>query len=187
LSKDSSDQSKRGVNLDSLFSKATTGTFTVQLLAILVLIGAFVGYVLVLTGIWDLIKYNQDIVVFLILIGCAIAFAVFMLFYGFFVRFHGRVERFVLCKGIGEVTAGSRDGQLILSLFAFSSVFFTLAGIYAIYLLWKYLLPWLYSITNSIYPNIIVLCLAVLVVTVLIQLASRMVGSYARNVIERIT
>ena len=187
MSKNSSVDQKKGVNLDRLFSGATTGTFIIQLLTTLILIGALVGYLLVLTGIWDLIKYNQDIIVFLILIGGAIAFAVFMLFFGFFIRFHSRVKRFVLDKGIGRVTAGSRDGQIILMLFAFSVVFFALAGIYAIYLLWKYFLPWLYSITNSIYPNIIVLCIAVLAVTGLIQLASRMVSHYAHTIIERIT
>ncbi len=187
MPKESSAELKGRVNLDRLFSGATTGTFIIQLLTLLVLIAALVGYLLVLTGIWDLIRYNQDIIVFLMLIGGAAAFAIFMAFFGFFIRFHGRVKRFVLGDGIGRVTTGSRDGQIILMLFAFSVVFFVLAGIYAIYLLWKYLLPWLYSITSSIYPNIIVLCGAVLVVTVLVQLASRMVSHYAQNLIERIT
>jgi hypothetical protein len=186
VSKESATEPKRGVNLDRLFAGATTGTFIVQLLTLLILIGASVGYFLVLTGIWDLIKNNQDIVVFLVLIGGAIAFATFMLFFGFFLRFHGRVKRFVIGKGIGEVTTGSRDWQLVLTLFAFSVVFFALAGIYAIYLIWKYLLPLLYSVTGSIYPNIIILCLSVLVVTGLIQLATRMVSRYAQNIIERI-
>lgn len=186
MSKKPSTESKRGLNLDRLFAGATTGTFIIQLLTLLVLIAAAVGYFLVLTGIWDLIKDSQDIVVFLILIGGAIAFAVFMLFYGFFLRFHGRMKRFVLGKGIGEVTTGSRDWQVVLTLFAFSVVFFALAGIYAIYLIWKYFLPVLYLVTGSIYPNIILLCLAVLVITGLIQLASRMVSRYAQNIIERI-
>ncbi|MHA2315543.1 MAG: hypothetical protein ACXACF_09760 [Candidatus Hermodarchaeia archaeon] len=93
----------------------------------------------------------------------------------------------MLGEGIGKVTTGSRDGQVILSLFAFSVVFFALAGLYAIYLLWKYFLPYLYSITSSIYPNVIVLCFAVLVVTLMIQLASRMVSGYAQGIVERIT
>ena len=187
MPKESPTESKQGVNLDHLFAGATTGTFIIQLVTILVFIAACVGYFLVLTGIWDLIKYNQDIIVFLLLIGGAIAFAVFMLFFGVFIRFHRRVKRFVLGEGVGRVTAGSRDGQMILMLFAFAVVFFALAGVYAIYLLWKYLLPPLYALTNSIYPNIIVLCLAVLVVTGVIQLATRMVSHYAQNIIERIT
>jgi hypothetical protein len=173
--------------MDRLFAGATTGTFIIQLLTLLVLIGACVGYLLVLTGIWNLMSGNPDIVIFLILIGGAIAFAIFIAFFGFFIRFHRRVKGFVLGEGIGKVTTGSRDGQVILSLFAFSVVFFALAGIYAIYLLWKYFLPYLYSITSSIYPNVIVLCLAVLVVTLMIQLASRMVSGYAHGIVERIT
>jgi hypothetical protein len=177
---------KKKINLDTLFSGATTGTFIIQLLALLVLIGACVGYLLVITGIWDIIKDNQDILVFLLLIGAAIAFAIFMLFFGFFIRTHKRVKRFVLGEGIGQVATESRDGQIILTLFAFSVIFFALAGLYAIYLLWKYLLPLLYSITSSIYPNIIVLALAVIMVSLLIQLASRMVSRYATKVVKGI-
>lgn len=177
---------RKKINLDTLFSAATTGTFIIQLLALLVLIGASVGYLLVITGIWNIIKDNQDIVVFLLLIGGAIAFLIFMLFFGFFMRSHKRVKRFVLGEGIGHVATESRDGQIILTLFAFSVIFFTLAGLYAIYLLWKYLLPALYSITNSIYPNIIVLALAVIFVSLLIQLASRVVSRYAHRVVEGI-
>lgn len=173
--------------MDRLFAGATTGTFIIQLLTLLVLIAAFIGYLLVITGIWDLISGNTDIVIFLMLIGGAIAFAIFIAFFGFFIRFHSRVKGFVLGEGIGKVTTGSRDGQIILTLFSFSVVFFALAGLYAIYLLWKYFLPYLYSITSSIYPNIIVLCLAVLVVTALIQLASRMVSGYAQDIVARIT
>jgi hypothetical protein len=185
MTNESSPETKRVLNLTRLFAGAATATFIIQLLTLLVLIGALVGYGLVLTGIWDLIKYNQDIIIFLILIGGAIAFAIFMLFFGFFIRSHSRVKRFVLGKGIGDIVGG--DGQIILMLFAFSVVFFSLAGIYAIYLLWKYFLPWLYSITSSIYPNIILLSIAVLIVTGLIQLATRMVSLYAQNIVERIT
>ncbi len=179
------DKSPRESNLSRLFSGATTATFIIQLLTILVLIGALVGYALWLVGVWALIRDNQDIIIFLLLVGGAVAFAIFMLFFGFFIRTHGRVKHFVLGEGIGAITGG--DGQIILMLFAFSVVFFTLAGIYAIYLLWKYLFPYLFSITNSIYPNIIILCIAILVVTGIIQLATRMVSRYAQNIVKRIT
>lgn len=183
----SSSEQKSRINMDRLFAGATTGTFIIQLLTLLVLIAAFVGYLLVITGIWDLISGNTDIVIFLMLIGGAIAFAIFIAFFGFFIRFHSRVKGFVLGEGIGKVTTGSRDGQVILTLFSFSVVFFSLAGLYAIYLIWKYFLPYLYSITSSIYPNVIVLCLTVLFVTLLIQLASRMVSGYAQDIVARIT
>ena len=185
-----SSEEKRHINLDRLFAGATTATFIIQLFAILVLIGACVGYLFVLSGIWEFIKtspFGQDIPVFLLLIGGAIAFAILMAFFGFFIRSHLRVKRFVLGEGIGRVTSGSRDGQVILSLFAVAIVFFTLAGVYAIYLLWKYLLLDLWIITDSIYPSLIILAVAILVITFLNQLASRMVSRYATRTIKRIT
>lgn len=187
MPKKSPSETTSKINLDRLFSGATTATFVIQLLTLLILIGAVVGYILVITGIWDFIKFYQDIVVFLLLIGGAAAFVIFMAFFGAFIRFHGRVRRFVIGEGIGRVAYESRDGQFILTLFAFSIIFFALAGIYAIYLLWKYILPWLYSLTTSIYPNIIVLAIAVIFVTFMIQLASRAVSHYAQNIVARIS
>jgi hypothetical protein len=190
MSPRSSSEEKRHINLDRLFAGATTATFIIQLFAILILIGAGVGYLFVLSGIWDFIKtspFGQDILVFLLLIGGAIAFAILMVFFGFFIRSHLRVKRFVLGEGIGRVTSGSRDGLVILSLFAVAIVFFTLAGVYAIYLLWKYLLLDLWIATDSIYPSLIILAIAILVITLLNQLASRMVSRYATRTIKRIT
>jgi len=190
MSPRSSSEEKRHINLDRLFAGATTATFIIQLFAILILIGASVGYLFVLSGLWDFIKtspFGQDILVFLLLIGGAIAFAILMAFFGFFIRSHLRVKRFVLGEGIGRVTSGSRDGQVILSLFAVAIVFFTLAGVYAIYLLWKYLLLDLWITTDSIYPSLIILSIAILIITFLNQLASRMVSRYATRTIKRIT
>ncbi|MFX1243804.1 MAG: hypothetical protein ACFE8F_02515 [Promethearchaeota archaeon] len=181
---------KRKINLDRLFAGATTATFIIQLLAILVLIGSSVGYLFVWSGIWEFIKispYGQDILVFLLLCGGAIAFAILMLFFGFFIRSHQRVKRFVLGEEIGRGIRGSRDGGFILSLFAVAIVFFTLAGLYAIYLLWKYLVFDLWILTDSIYPSLIILSIAILVITFLIQLASRMVSRYATRTVKRIT
>jgi hypothetical protein len=190
MSSQSESREKRHINLDRVFAGATTATFIIQLLAILVLIGSSVGYLFVLSGIWNFIKtspFGQDILVLLLLIGGAVAFAILMKFFGFFIQSHLRVKRFVLGEGIGQVSRGSRDGRFILSMFAVAIIFFTLAGLYTIYLLWKYLLLDLWIATDSIYPSLIILAIAILVITFLNQLASRMVSRYATRTITRIT
>lgn len=183
----SSSASEGRINLDRLFSGATTATFVIQLLALLILIGAIVGYLFVITGIWDLIKNNQDIIIFLLLIGGAVAFGIFMGFFGFFIRSHGRVKRFVLGDGIGKIVTDSRDGQIIIGLFAFSVVFFFMAGLYAIYLLWKYILTDIWIITGSIYPPIIFVTLAIIIMCLMVQVAARIVSRYAQGLVERIS
>lgn len=181
-----SSESERGINLDRLFAGATTATFIVELLAILVLIGSIVGYILVLTGIWDLIKTSPDVITFLLLIGGAIAFAIFMVFIGVFIRFHSRVKGVVVGKGIGRIATTSREGKTILTLFAFSVVFFFLAGCYAIYLLWKYYLLSLVLLFNSIYPSIILVAIAVIVVCLMVQGLATAVSRYAARVVTRL-
>jgi len=184
--KQSSPEPQGRISLDRLFAGAATATFVIELLGVLVLIGAVVGYVLVISGVWDIIKTNTDIVIFLLLVGGAIAFAVFIAFFGFFSRFHGRVKGFVVGKGIGRIATGSTEGRTILSLFAFSVVFFFAAGCYGVYLLWKYILiPVFYA--SSIYLRVIFVVLAVILVCLMVQAAAAGVGRYAARVTKRLS
>jgi hypothetical protein len=186
MSKQSASSSQGKISLDRLFAGAATATFVMELLATLVLIGAIVGYLLVISGVWNVIKYNTDIVIFLLLVGGAIAFAIFIAFFGFFSRFHGRVKYFVVGKGIGHIATASREGRMILTLFAFSVVFFFAAGCYGVYLLWKYILvPLFYAV--SIYPLIIFAVLALILVCLMVQAAASVVGRYAARVTNRLT
>jgi hypothetical protein len=187
MPKHSSRESKGNFNIDRLFNGATTATFVIELLSILVLIGAIVGYLLRVTGIWDLIKYNTDIIVFLLLIGGAIAFAIFMVFLGFFLRFHGRVQKFVIGSGIGRVEFASREAQMILTMFAFSVVFFFIAGVYGVYLLWRYILIPFFFTGENIFPAIIIATLAVLVVCLMVQAAAAAASRYAAGIVRRLT
>lgn len=186
MAKQSSSESEGRISLDRLFAGAATATFVIELLGTLVLIGAVAGYLLVISHVWDIIQTYTDIVVFLLLVGGAIAFAVFIAFFGFFSRFHGRVKGFVVGKGIGRIATGSGEGRTILTLFAFSVVFFFAAGCYSVYLLWKWILIPVFS-TSSIYLRVIFVALAIILVCLMVQAAAAGVGRYAARVTKRLT
>jgi len=181
----SGQESESMINIDRLLGATTTATFVLELLALLVLIGALVGYTLVFTGVWDVIKQNTDLVVFLLLVGAALAFFIFMAFFGFFTKFHGRVRSFIVGSGVGRVVTTSREGRIIISLFAMAVVFFFAASCYGYYLLWKSILIPYYS-GNSIYPPIAWAALGVILACLVAQVSAAAVSRYASRLLHQL-
>jgi len=179
------ESSESMINVDRLLGATTTATFVLELLAILVLIGSLVGHALVVTGIWDIIKPNTDLVVFLLLVGAAIAFFIFMAFFGFFTRFHGRVRSFIVGPGVGRVITTSREGRIIISLFAMAVVFFFAASCYGYYLLWKSILIPYYG-GGSSYAPIAWAALGVILACLVAQVSAAAVSRYASSLLYQL-
>ena len=128
---------------DRVFGGIASFTFAVQLISILILFGAGIVFFLMLTGVWGVIVSIQDVFILVILLGSGFTFLLFIWLLGLFLRFHRRVRRFILGKGVGDVDADNPASKTILTLFAVAVLFVLVAGIYGYYLLWKYILqPW---------------------------------------------
>ncbi|MFX1476133.1 MAG: hypothetical protein ACFFCO_11740, partial [Promethearchaeota archaeon] len=110
MPKQSRSEGKDMFNVDRLFSVMTTATIIIEIVACIVLIGAGVGYLLVLTGYYDIIAANIDLFILLFLLGGGITFFILIAFIGFFIRIQDNVKRFVLADGIGHVVTASREG-----------------------------------------------------------------------------
>ena len=136
---------------DRVFGGIASVTFAVQLIAILILFGAGIVFVLMLTGVWGVIMSIQDLFILIVLLGSGFAFLLFIWLLGLFLRFHRRVRGFILGKGVGGVDADDSASKTILTLFAVAVLFVLVAGIYGYYILWKYILqPWGYDFLLSL-------------------------------------
>lgn len=185
MPKQSGSEGKDTFNVDRLFSVMTTATLVIELLACIVLIIAGVGYLLVLTGYYDIITANIDLLVLLFLVGGGIIFFIFIGFLGFFLRVQGGVKRFVLGDGIGHVVTSSREGTSILVLYAGSIVFFFIASGYGFYLLWKYYIKIIFQ-TESIFMPFIIAAIGLIITCLVAQLISAGVSRYAARVAREI-
>ncbi|MFX1319162.1 MAG: hypothetical protein ACFE9D_01570 [Promethearchaeota archaeon] len=136
-------QEKRVINWDRIFGGIASVTFALQLLSFIVLLGAGVVFLLMLTGIWGILVASDDIFIFVLLLGGGFVFLLFVWLLGVFLRFHRRVRKYIVGEGVGHIDADDSATKTVLTLFAISTLFVLVAGIYGYYLLWKYFLqPW---------------------------------------------
>ncbi len=134
---------KRQINWDRVFGGIGSVTFGAQLLSILILIAAGLVFLLMITGIWSVALANFDILIFFLLLAGGFSFLIFIWLLGFFLRFHRRIQRFIVGKGLGHIDAGEAASKTILTLFAVVVLFVLVAAMYGYYLIWKYVLdPW---------------------------------------------
>ena len=181
MPKQSGSQGKDTFNVDRLFSVMTTATLVIELLACIMLIAAGVGYLLVLTGYYDIITANIDLTVLVFLVGGGITFFVLIGFLGFFLRVQGGVKRFVLGDGIGRIVTASREGTTILVLYAGSIIFFFIASGYGFYLLWKYYIKIIFQ-AESLFMPFIIAAIGLIITCFVAQLISAGVSRYAARV-----
>jgi len=137
---------KDSFNMKSIFSGIASGTFAIQLVSLLVLLGEGLMYVLILTGIYDLLLPNIDLLILALLFGGGITFLVFIAFLGFFLRSHKSVRGFIIGKEHEQIQTSTPATKTILLLFGGAVCFGLCAGIYAYYLFWKY---WLNPMGNA--------------------------------------
>jgi hypothetical protein len=179
---------------DRVFGGIASTTFGIQLISVLILLGAGIVFVLMLTGLWAAIVAIQDLFILVVLIGSGFAFLLFIWLLGFFLRFHRRVERFILGKGVGDVDADDPASKTILTLFAVAVLFVLVAGIYGYYLLWKYILqPWGNDFLVSLSVNgilfyelgmlVVFIAIGAIFITFIMQILTAWINRYAGRLV----
>ncbi|MFW9935916.1 MAG: hypothetical protein ACFFDU_10515 [Candidatus Thorarchaeota archaeon] len=188
-------EEKRSINWDLVFSGIASVTFAFQLISFLILLGAGVVFLLMLSGIWGILVANDDIFIFVLLLGGGFTFLLFVWLLGVFLRFHRRIRRFIIGEGVGHIDANDSATKTVLTLFAISTLFVLVAGIYGYYLLWKYLLhpwgsAWLTSMGLSgilfyeIGIFIVFIALGVIIVTFVMQILTLAVNRYTGRLVS---
>ncbi len=125
-------------NMKRVFSSIASGTFALQLISLLVLLGEGVMFVLIITGIYDALSVYTDILILALLFGGGVTFLVFIAFLGFFLRSHKSVRNFIIGKEHEQIETSTPATKTILLLFGGAVCFGLCGGIYAYYLFWKY-------------------------------------------------
>lgn len=192
-----SNEEKRSINWDRIFGGIASVTFGLQLLAFLVVLGAGIVFVLMLSGIWGMLVANEDVFIFVLLLGGGFAFLLFVWLLGIFLRFHRGVRRFIVGQGVGHIDADDSATKTVLTLFAISTLFVLVAGIYGYYLLWKYILQpwgtaWLASmgLTGILFYEIglliVFIALGVIIITLIMQALTLLINRYTGHLVTSI-
>lgn len=187
-------EEKRSINWDSVFGGIASVTFGLQLLSFLILLGAGIIFLLMLSGIWSILVANEDIFIFVLLLGGGFTFLLFVWLLGVFLRFHRRVRRGIIGRGVGHIDADDSATKTVLTLFAISTLFVLVAGIYGYYLLWKYFLqPWGASWLTSmglagilfyeIGLLIVFIAMGVIIITFIMQILTLAINRYTGRLV----
>jgi hypothetical protein len=190
-------------NFDRVFGGIASVTFAVQLISVLIIGFAGAMYLFIWTGILDPLLANTDLLILVLLITAGVAFIIFIGLLGFFLRSHVRVRRFIVGGGVGPIEVDTGSTKTILLLFGGAVFFILLAGIYAYYLFWKYLLnPWgtgfinTYIVANpNLSPNLFIwqiglyvvyIAIGAVVICLLLQILSAAINRYTRRLVEAV-
>ncbi|MDO8125069.1 MAG: hypothetical protein Q6364_11905 [Candidatus Hermodarchaeota archaeon] len=190
-------EEKRSFDWDRVFGGIGSITFGLQLLSFLILLGAGIVFLLMLSGIWGYLVANEDIFIFVLLLAGGFAFLVFVWLLGIFLRFHRGVRKFIVGQGVGDIDADDSATKTILALFAISVLFVLVAGIYGYYLFWKYILDswgvaWLASmgLTGVFFYEIglltVWIALGVIIITFIMQILTLAINRYAGRLVASV-
>lgn len=110
------------INMEKLFKMSTTATFILQLVEGIVAIGGFVGWLIGVSGIVSTLP--TDLIILLVLFGAGLAFLIFMIFIGVFIRFHDDIQKIVVSEKLGVLKVNSKESCLITTFLGFAIFFF---------------------------------------------------------------
>ena len=171
------------INMEKLFRTSTTVTFILQLVGATVAIGGVVGW---LVGISNIIStLPTDLIILLILFGAGLAFVIFMVFIGVFIRFHDDIQKIVVGEKLGVLKVNSKESRIITTFLGFAIFFFFIGGVYSYFLLWKYYFVFVIGESLSLY--VLFLSLGLIYIATLAQVALMIVGRYANNLVAKIS
>ena len=169
-------------DMGRIFKESTTITFILEIISIIVIFGALVAYIINSLGLITTIDF--DTAVLLLLIGGGATFFIFLLAIGTFMRFHARIQKFVLGKGIGIVDINGKNVRTVLALYGGGVFFIFAAAIYSYYIIYK---NYIAAITaGSLSLTFLFIGVGILYISILIQIIIAIVGRSASRIVEEI-
>ncbi len=169
-------------NLGKVFKTSVTVTFILEILSVIMVIGSLVAYIINTTGIISTIDF--DTAILLLLIGGGVTLFVFLLAIGAFVRFHAKIQHFVMGKGIGIVDINGKNVRTVFALYGGGIFFMFAAAIYSYYMIYKNFV--IAIVANSLSLTFLFIGFGILYVSVLIQFIIAIVGRTASRIVEEI-
>jgi hypothetical protein len=174
-----SHKSEDYINLGSLFRSSATITFVVQIVAVIIMIGALSAFV-----VGDIFfTLTEEMKILALLLASIVALVIFLAAISAFVRFSRRIGDAVVGPGIEEVRMDTPRVKAVVILYALLVTLMGVTGFYAWYLVDSYyLVAWAASY-NSISLRVFGIALGAFFIALLIQIIIAGVGRSATKVI----
>ncbi|NWF96896.1 MAG: hypothetical protein HXY34_12210 [Candidatus Thorarchaeota archaeon] len=164
-------------DIGNLFRSSATITFVLQIISVIVMIGALVAY-----GIGGLIpSLDIDLQILLLLVGSVVTLLVFLAALSVFVRFSRRIGDAVVGHGVREVPMDTPRVKTVVYTYALLVTLMAMTGVYVWYLVDKnYLIPFA---GTSISLRIFGVAMGVFFIALLVQIIIAGVGRSATKIV----
>ena len=166
-------------DIGSLFRSSATITFVIQIVAIVIMVGSIVAF---LVGGF-LPTLDVDMQILLMLVGSVLALIIFLAAMSVFIRFSRRIGDAVVGPGIQQVRLDTPKIKTVVVTYGLLVALMAVTGVYIWYLVDKnYLAPWA-AAQESISLRIFGIALGAFFISLLIQMIIAGVGRSATKVI----
>ena len=177
-----SSSSVKELNVGLLLKQGVKYTFILEIVSIILMIGSIVAWILNMSGVIG--SLSLELQIFLLLLGAGVTFIIFMFFIGIFIRFHDRIQSYVVGAGEIKLDVDRKETRIILSLYGASITFFFIALVYGYFLTWKYYLASI--IGGSLSLTVFFMALGLLLISFVLQLVIMSIAKYANHVVRLI-
>ena len=167
------------IDLGSIFRNSATITFVIEILSVIIMIGALIGHFLL--GI--LPEFSGDIQILVILIVIILILFIFLAALGVFVRFSRRIGDVVIGPGIQEVRMDTPKVKMVVYIYALLVIVMGILSLWMFWLLYSYILFPFAELMESVALHIFNLALGAFFIAFLIQIIIAGVGRTATKVI----
>jgi hypothetical protein len=170
------------VDIGSLFRGTGTFTFIIEIVSAIMMFGSAVAYFISRSGIIE--QLEIDLAILLLMMGSMITLFIFLAAIGFFIRFSRRINRAIVGPGIEKVDLNQPRVKTVVVIYGLAVGLILIMGMYAFWLLWKYVLATPASTSLSVFG--FSLGLGAFVVAFLIQIVVFALGRTATRIVEAV-
>jgi hypothetical protein len=175
-------KSPEEMDVGGLFRGTATVTFIAEIVAVIMLLGSSVAYVLRGQG-W-IQSLEPDVAILLLMAGAIVTLFFFLGTIGFFIRFNRRVTRFVISDDIGSVDLSKGRVKTVVLIYVLAVGMILIIGIYSYYLLYKYY--FFQQAVESVSFFGITLSIGIFIVAFLVQVVVVVLGRTAAKIIRAV-
>jgi hypothetical protein len=170
------------IDLKHVFAAAVTITVALEIIGLLIILGAIVPHLVASSGI--LLGLTFEIELFLALVAISVGLLIIIVFAAFFIKLDQKLQDKLLTPKFRKLSRVASEAKALLFLFGLAVILFGSAVFYGYYLLWKYVIA--NAVAGALFLEVIFIAIPIILLSVITQIVIALVGRFAVRA-EKIT
>jgi MFS family permease len=163
------------IDLKHVLAAAVTITVALEILGLLMILGAIVPHFIASSGLLTGITF--DIELFLALIAISIGLLIIIVFAAFFIELDRKLQDKILTPQFRKMSRVASEAKALLFIFGLAVILFGSAVFYGYYLVWKYVIA--SYVVGALFLEVIFIAIPIILLSIITQLVLALVGRFA--------